>query len=130
MNLRVAYLIGALLLLPFAQAAEKEEGRFMAKPLKGDYYVYGGSIGDTTSPTPKDRKLSLMLTGPLAKELFDHIGPDVKDACGAGAGAGPGPGHRERGRGDLVCLWTKEYGYSCYVGLDVRTGKSMAGVTC
>jgi hypothetical protein len=65
-----------------------------------------------------------MLTGPLGKELFDHIGPDVKDACGAG------PGHRERSRGDLVCLWTKEYGYSCYVGLDVRTGKSKAGITC
>lgn len=124
MKLRVAYLIGAFLLLPLAQAAEKEEGRFMATPLKGDYYVYGGSIGDKTPPTPKDRKLSLILTGPLAKELFDHIGMDVKDACGAG------PGRRERSRGDLVCLWTKEYGYSCYVGLDVRTGKSMAGVTC
>ncbi len=124
MKLRAAYLIGSLLLLPLAKGAEKEEGRFMAKPLKGDYYVYGGSIGDKTPPTPKDRKLSLMLTGPLAKELFDHIGPDVKNACGAG------PDHRERNRGDLVCLWTKEYGYSCYVGLDVRTGKSMAGVTC
>jgi hypothetical protein len=42
MKPRVAYLISALLLLPLAQAAEREEGRFMAKPLKGDYYVYGG----------------------------------------------------------------------------------------
>lgn len=124
MNLRLVYLISALLLLPFAHAAEKEEGRFMAKPLKGDYYVYGGSIEDKTPPTSKDRKLSLMLTGPLAKELFDHIGPDLKDACGAG------PDHRERNRGDLICLWTKEYGYACYVGIDVRTGKSMVGVIC
>lgn len=124
MNIRVFYVMSTFLLLPFAQAAENEGGRFMAKPLKGDYYVYGGNIGDKTPPTPKDRKLSLMLTGPLAKELFDHIGPDVKEACGAG------PDYRERSRGDLVCLRTKKYGYSCYVGLDVRTGKSMAGVTC
>lgn len=96
----------------------------MAKPLKGDYYVYGGSIEDKTASTPKDRKLSLILTGPLAKELFDHIGPDVKDVCGAGSG------QRERDRGDLVCFWTRKEGYSCYIGLDVQTGKSMAGVTC
>lgn len=124
MNLRAVYLASALLLLPFAQAAEKEEGRLMAKPLKGDYDVYGGSIGDKTPPTPKDRKLSLMLTGPLAKELFDHIGPDVKDACGASAD------QRDRSKGDLICLWTKEEGYACYIGLDVRTGKSMVGVSC
>lgn len=124
MNLCLAYLVSALLLLPQAHAAEKDPSRFMAKPLKGDYYVYGGSIGDKTPPTPKDRKLSLMLTGPLAKELFDHIGPDLKDACGAG------PDNRERNRGDLICLWTKDEGYSCYIGLDVRTGKSMVGVTC
>jgi len=124
MNLRLLYLVSAFLLHPFADAAEKNEGRFMAKPLKGDYYVYGGSIEEKSPPTPKDRKLSLMLTGPLAKELFDHTGPDLKDACGAGQD------HRERTRGDLTCLWTKEYGYACYVGLDVRTGKSMAGVTC
>lgn len=124
MNPRLVYLMSVLLLLPLAHAGEKNEGRFMAKPLKGDYYVYGGSIEDKTLPTPKDRKLSLMLTGPLAKELFDHIGPDVKDACGAG------PDQRERSRGDLVCLWTKEEGYSCYIGLDARTGKSVIGVIC
>lgn len=124
MNLRLASLISAFLLLPLAHAAEKREGRFMAKPLKGDYYLYGGSIGDETPPTPKDRKLSIMLTGPLAKELFDHIGPDVKDACGVG------PDQRERNRGDLLCLWTKEEGYSCYIGLDARTGKSTAGIVC
>jgi hypothetical protein len=124
MNLRPVYLMSVFMLLPSAHAAESEKGRFMAKPLKGDYYVYGGSIGEKTPPTPKDRKLSLMLTGLLAKELFDHIGPDMKAACGAG------PDHRERNKGDLVCLWTKEDGYACYVGLDMRTGKSMIGVSC
>ena len=114
----------ALALLPLAQAIEKvEEGRYLAKPLKGDYYVYGGSIGDSTPPTKKDRKLSLMLTGVLAKELFDQIGPDAKDFCSVG------PDYRERSRGDLTCTWTKDHEYWCYLGLDVPTGKSIRGST-
>ena len=125
MNLGLLCIIGAFALVPCAVAAQKkDEGRYLAKPLKGDYYVYGGSIGDSTPPTEKDRKLSLMLTGALAKDLFDHIGPDAKEACSTG------PGYRERSRGDLTCTWTKEHGYSCYVGLDVATGKSMRGSTC
>lgn len=125
MNARLVCLVSAFALFSIAHADDKKErGRYLAKSLKGDYYVYGGSIGDSTPPTEKDRKLSLMVTGPLAKDLFDHIGPDAKEACGAG------PDHRERDRGDLTCIWTKDDGYSCYFGLNVRTGKSMPGVTC
>lgn len=125
MNGPLVCAIGLFALSSFVQAADKSDaGRYLAKPLKGDYYTYGGSIGDKTPPTAKDRKLSLMLTGPLAKDLFDHIGPDTKDACSAG------PDYRERNRGDLSCTWTKEDGYSCYVGVDVTTGKSIQGSTC
>ena len=126
MNARLVCLISTFVLLPLANAADQKEaaGRYLAKPLKGDYYMYGGSIGDSTPPTEKDRKLSLMLVGPLAKDLFDHIGPDAKEACGAG------PDHRQRYRGDLTCIWAKDDGYSCYLGLNARTGKSMSGTTC
>lgn len=125
MKARYVWMTSALALAALAHAADtKEPSRYLAKPLKGDYYVYGGSIGDKTPPTERDRKLSLMLTGPVAKDLFDHIGPDTKDACS------PGPDYRERNRGDLTCTWTKDEGYSCYVGLDVQTGKSMRGTTC
>jgi hypothetical protein len=125
MNARLVCLLSAFALLPLAHAADrKDEGRYLATPLKGDYYVYGGSIGDKTPPTQKDRKLSLMFTGPLAKDLFDHIGPDAKMSCSDASG------YRERNRGDLSCTWTKDDGYSCYVGIDVRTGKSMHGSTC
>ncbi|KQV27019.1 hypothetical protein [Massilia sp. Root335] len=125
MSARLAFLIGALALQPIATAAEKEAaGRYLAKPLRGDYYVYGGSIGDSTPPTEKDRKLSLMFTGALAKDTFDRIGPDLRDACGAG------PDSRQRRRGDLICVWTKGDGYSCYFGIDVMTGKGMRGTTC
>jgi hypothetical protein len=125
MNARLVCLVSAFSLLSLAHATDKkEEGRYLAKPLKGDYYVYGGSIGDSTPPTQKDRKLSLMFTGPLAKDLFDHIGPDAKMACSDSSD------YRERNKGDLSCAWTKDDGYSCYFGLDVRTGKSMRGSIC
>ena len=125
MNARLVCLVSAFALLPFAHAVDKKDGgRYLAKPLKGDYYVYGGSIGDSTPPTQKDRKLSFMFTGPLAKDLFDHIGPDAKISCSAA------PDYRERNRGDLNCTWAKDEGYSCYFGLNVRTGKSIPDSSC
>ncbi|MBB3118103.1 hypothetical protein [Pseudoduganella violacea] len=117
--------VGVLVISPFAQATDLHEPeRYLAKPLKGDYYVYGGSIGDKTPPTQKERKLSLMLIGPLAKDLFDHIGPDAKGACDVS------PGYRERIRGDLSCIHTKDHGYACYFGLNVVTGKSTRDSIC
>jgi hypothetical protein len=119
------HLIVAMMLLSQAKAADREdEGRYLAKPLKGDYYIYGGSLGDSTPPTQNDRKLSLMFVGPLAKDLFDHIGPDAKEACSSG------PDYRERNRGDVTCTWTKQHGYSCYVGIDLKSGKSIFGSDC
>ena len=125
MNIRLVCLAGAIVLASVASAGEsKSQSRYLAKPLTGDFYMYGGSLGDSTPPTEKDRKLSLMVTGPLAKDLFDHLGHDVKDACGAG------PDQRERSKGDLTCIWARGEGYSCYIGLDVKTGKSMSGTVC
>lgn len=126
MNARFVCFASAFALASLVHAADQKEtaGRYLAKPLKGDYYVYGGGLGDTVPPTKYDRKVSMMFTGPLAKDLFDQIGPDRKDACGAA------PDHRTRLRGDLTCIWDKGDGYSCYFGLDVPTGKSTNGTIC
>ena len=93
------------------------------KPLKGDYQVYGGTLSESIPPTSKDRKVAFMFTGPLAKHLFDQIGPDKKMSCS------DAPGYRERRRGDLMCTHDED-GYSCYFGLDVPTGKSTYGAIC
>jgi hypothetical protein len=119
------FIIAAVTLYSLAQAAEKKpetwDGR--PKPLKGDYQVYGGTLSEAIPPTSKDRKVAFMFTGPLAKELFDQIGPDVKMSCSDVAG------YRERRRGDLMCTHDED-GYSCYFGLDVPTGKSTNGAIC
>jgi hypothetical protein len=124
MSARLVLLVSALALFSLTDAAEKKaQGRYFATPLKGNYYVYGGTISEMLPPTAKDRKVSLLFTGPLAKDLFNQIGPDAKHACSAAAG------YHERRKGDLVCILDED-GYSCYLGLDVTTGKSTYGVIC
>lgn len=130
MSTRLVMIIAALALLcpPAPVAAEPrpkpESWDVGPKPLKGDYQVYGGTLSEAVRPTKTDRKVALTLTGPLGKDLFTQIGPDLKEACGAG------PDHRTRRKGDLSCIWTTEDGYACYIGLDLATGKSTNGSIC
>jgi len=120
----------ALALLSRVQAADTtskkqaERWSFAPKPLRGDYQVYGGTLSEVQPPTARDRKVAFMFKGPLAKDLFEQIGPDAKDSCSDASG------YRERNRGDLSCTYTKEDGYACYFGLDVPTGKSTNGSIC
>lgn len=126
MKIRLVFLSSAFALVSLAHAGDQKvaAGRYLAKPLHGDYYVYGGNLGDSVPPTAKDRKVSMMFTEPLAKELFDQIGPHRKDACGEG------PDHRTRLRHHLTCVSYKVDGYACYFGLDVPAGKSINGSIC
>jgi hypothetical protein len=124
-NARLVVIIAALILYTLTRAAEKPETPvFRQQPLKGDYLIYGGELGDTVPPTKTDRKVAFTFKGQLAKELFEQIGPDNKNTCGAA------PDHRIRDRGDLSCIWDKRDGYICYFGLDVPTGKSTYGAIC
>lgn len=125
MSARVVLVVSAFALYSHTPAAEKPETQsFGQKQLRGDYLIYGGELGDTVPPTKKDRKVAFTFREPLAKDLFDQIGPDRKDACGAA------PDHRIRDRADLSCVWDKRDGYICYFGLDVTTGKSTYGSIC
>lgn len=125
MKARLLCIVSVFVLFSSVHAAEKKnEGRYGAKALKGDYYVYGGTLAEMTPPTRKDRKVAFMFAGPLAKDLFDQIGPDAKESCSSASD------YRERNKGDLSCTYTKEDGYACYFGLNVMTGKSTYGVIC
>jgi hypothetical protein len=122
---RILVAVVLVLHLPVDAAEEKASASdARPKPLMGDYQVYGGTLSEMSPPSRSDRKVSFKIKGPLAKELFDHIGPDLKTACS------DVPGYRERGRRDLSCTFTKENGFACYLGLDVVTGRSMIGAIC
>jgi hypothetical protein len=93
----------------------------------GNYLIYSNDLDEKSPPTQVDRRVSFMVEGPFAKSLFDSIGPEQKDACGASENL------RIRRRGDLDCSFDKQdkkNPYTCHFGLDLRSGKSISGSTC
>lgn len=125
MNARLMFIVAILTLHAPPRAAEKPDIPGLGQqPLKGNYLIYGGELGDTVRPTKTDRKVAFTFNGALAKDLFEQIGPDNKESCGATLD------RRIRDKGDLSCIWDKRAGYVCYFGLDVATGKSTYGSIC
>lgn len=91
--------------------------------LNGRYAIYSGELGEQLAPTKDDRKLSLIIEGKPAKDIFDSMAPDDKNSCG-------GEKARSRTKGSAWCTYQPRRGYKCYLGLDLRTGKSIGGGMC
>ena len=125
MNLRLLILAVSLFHIASVMAADTSQPG-TPKPLRGDYQIYGGTLSEMLPPTSNDKKVAFMVTGPAAKDLFLQIGPDVarENACSAAKD------YRERRRGDLSCVHMKSEGYSCYFGIDLKTGRGMYGAIC
>ena len=122
-NILIALLFASGL-CSFAHAGTKEPWEAHDRPLKGEYLMYSGSLGELQAPTRKDRKVSIRVAGTVAKEMFDSMHPDDKDTCTTA------PGHRERTKDGVSCIYDPGTGYACYVGFDLRTGKSIGGSIC
>lgn len=125
MNLRLLILATLFFHIASVMAANTSASG-TAKPLHGDYQIYGGTLSEMLPPTSNDKKVAFMVTGPAAKDLFLQIGPDVarENACSEAKD------YRERRRGDLSCVHMKGEGYSCYFGIDLKTGRGMHGAIC
>lgn len=106
-----------------AGAAAADNGNRYA-PFKGQYRIYSGELGEQLAPSSKDRKISFIVTGPVAKEMFASMGPDEKDVCAAE------PGDRSRSKKNVWCTYSKADGYTCYFGFDLRSGASIPGGIC
>jgi hypothetical protein len=113
-----------VLALP-TQAAEQTQGDrpVLYQVLNGRYVIYSGELGEQMAPTKEDRKLSLIIEGKPAKDIFDSMAPDDKNTCGD-------EGARSRTKGNAWCTYQPRRGYKCYLGLDLRTGKSIGGGMC
>ena len=96
------------------------------KKITGVYRIYGGGLGDPIAPSTKDAKIMLSVDGKMAKEIFDAIGPDVKDSCTEQTG------DRIRKKDDdhLFCSRTPQGEYFCNLGFDLKSGKSIGGIVC
>ena len=117
---------GATAAAPGAPSAAPFELAY--KPIAGTYALYGGGLGDPVAPGKADQKIAIAIEGEAAKSLFNAIGPDRKDACGAGGEKGVRARHRDGEK--LTCMFYPDAGYHCYVGFDLKTGKSIGGSLC
>ena len=118
-------ILGAFALFSLAYAAKSWDGTYSA--FSGKYLIYSGALGEAAAPTTTDRKATFAFYGEAARNLFESIGPDVKDACGTSSGM------RTRQKGDLDCTYDKDdrgSPYACHFGINLRTGKSMHGSIC
>lgn len=121
------FLLSLALLLPPSRADAPKEWDSDYATAKTRYMIYSGSLGEKEPPKIGNNKVSLMIEGHLARELFNSIGPDQQQACGASTGV------RIRERGDITCAFDRELKsspFTCYVGLNLKTGKSMEGASC
>jgi hypothetical protein len=93
-------------------------------PITGDYVIYSGALGDSGLPTPKEAKASIRFSGKLASDLYRNLGPAAdRESCD--------PADKERSRGDLDCVLRGGKGPAeCWIGLNIKTGRSIGGVIC
>lgn len=102
------------------------------QPLQeGRYKIFSGdTVADGEAPTATDRKLSIVVKGQAAKELFDSIGPDARETCS------PEKGDRERNKGAVQCMFTAKganepgMGYRCWIGVNLINGQGIPTVSC
>lgn len=94
----------------------------------GRYTIFSGDqVAGREAPTPTDRKLAIAVKGQVAKDLFDSIGPDVEPTCSGE------DGDRSRRKQGVQCTYHAKgaaQGYRCWIGIDLRTGRSAAVVSC
>ena len=107
------------------QAQEKPAYPAPAKPLKAEYTIYSGGLGDEQAPTKTEHKLAIEFTGQGAKEIFESLYPDAK-----GVSCSSEKGERLRRKGHVWCSYSPRDSYRCFLGVDLRTGESIAGGSC
>jgi hypothetical protein len=115
---------GMMVLLGLAHASQGSDVPAPYLAFKGEYSVYSGELGNQQAPTRADRKVSFIVEGKAAKDIFDAIAVDDKLTCSANKGA------RSRSKGTMWCTFEPGDGYTCYFGFDLKTGKSIAGGIC
>lgn len=115
--------------LAFGEAKEGEGVGQWGK-LQTSYMIHSGSTAYAEAPTKADSALSLHFEGKAAKEVFEQIGPDAKVKCSSEKL------DRERNNKGVSCIYTAKLSdpkgshYTCWVGVNLRTGDGDVRVSC
>ena len=89
--------------------------------ISGTYSLYSGELGDELGlPNSKDAKVSMMVSGPFAARMYQHMGRAARsNSCLES--------EETRARGNLMCTRKKDTGKAqCYFGFDLHSGFSSA----
>jgi hypothetical protein len=93
--------------------------------IPGAYSFYSGELGDELGvPNTKDAKVSIMVSGPLAVRMYQHMGNGARsNSCL--------DDEETRVRDNLICSRKKASGQAtCHFGFDLHSGKSIGGTVC
>ena len=107
-----------------ATFAAESAWRLTYASFQGGFLIYGGGLGDPVAPSSRSKNVAFTVTGEVAKQIFEAMGPDLKNRCGAG------DGQRIRQRAELVCIARPDEGYRCSFGFDLLSGRSIGGSLC
>lgn len=118
--------------ISLARAADPTSDPYgLWKPLQGAIYkLHSGIVADRLPPTAADSRLTVLVDGEAAKEIFNAIGPDYPETCSGEKG------DRHRRRKGIVCDYTaqdasaKDGPYRCWVGVNLRTGDTVSTISC
>lgn len=111
-----------------AQGSERGPGEW--ETLRGSYMIHSGGTAYAEPPTKADSALTVHFEGKAAKEVFDQIGPDAKVKCSTEQR------DRERSKKGVSCIYTaklnnpKDVHYTCWIGINLRTGDGDVRVSC
>ena len=112
------------LVLGVGMAQSTQQWLFSYQPVQGHYVIYGGGLGDPLPPSSKDKRIAFRIDGKAAKQLFDAMGPDLRNTCGVEGE------NRLRQRAHVSCSYHPRDGHHCDFGFDLLSGHSIGGFTC
>ena len=114
-----------------AHAEQKGKGSLGNwEELQTSYMIHSGGTAYAEPPTKADSALSVYFEGKAAKEVFDQIGPDAEVKCSSEKL------DRARSKKGISCIYTaqlnnpKDFHYTCWIGINLRTGDGDARVRC
>lgn len=122
---RLSLLIGIAIISATYANDNTGDWSWRYKPLSATYSIYSGEPGERQPPTQSERKIAISIRGDAAKEIFDSLYPDAKDATCTDE-----KGERLRRRGEVWCSYRPSDDYRCFVGFNLRTGASLSGASC
>jgi hypothetical protein len=111
-----------------SESGSERSGRW--NRLDGSYMIHSGGTAYAGPPTKSDSALTVHFEGKAAKDVFDQIGPDDKVKCSAEQR------DRERSKKGVSCIYTaklndpKDAHYTCWIGINLRTGEGDVRVSC